>query len=268
MTKEKGTVGVRQLLSICIVAYNNYDQIKTALASIERNTSPTIDKKIFISDNSESHVDRTSFLEFISEYDDIEYIDNQANLGFGKGHNVVKDIIESDYHAIVNPDVEIFDDAFASILAFMSNSPDVGMVIPRIISADGELQDSYRAVPTVLDMFIRMFCKKHFLKRQAEHSLKHMDFTKPFQVPFAQGCFLVIRTELFKKLGGFDDRFFMYMEDADLSRRVNQQSSVMYFPEATVVHAWERASHKSKKLFKIHVNSMLKYFCKWGWKLF
>jgi len=106
-----------------------------------------------------------------------------------------------------------------------------------------------------------------FKGRQAKHTLQHKDYSVPFQVPFAQGCFLVIRTELFKSLGGFDDRYFMYMEDADLCRRVNERSSVMYYPGATVMHAWEKGSHKSRKLMKIHIRSMLSYFNKWGWKL-
>lgn len=96
--------------------------------------------------------------------------------------------------------------------------------------------------------------------------MKDMDFTKPFQVPFGQGSFLVVRSELFKDLGGFDDNFFMYCEDADLCRGVNQVSKLMYFPGARVIHKWEAGSHRNKTLFKYHVQSMKYYFKKWGWK--
>ena len=75
-----------------------------------------------------------------------------------------------------------------------------------------------------------------------------------------QGSFLVIRTELFKKLNGFDDRFFMYLEDADLCKRVNEISKLMYYPGASVVHRWEKGSHKNKKLLMYHIQSMRKYF--------
>jgi GT2 family glycosyltransferase len=85
-------------------------------------------------------------------------------------------------------------------------------------------------------------------------------------VPFAQGSFLVIQTDLYKQLKGFDDRFFMYMEDADLCKRVNEVSVVRYFPDTAVVHKWEKGSHKSMKLFKIHLQSMYRYFKKWGFR--
>lgn len=98
------------------------------------------------------------------------------------------------------------------------------------------------------------------------HTLQDQDYTQPFQVPFGQGSFLVIRTELFKKLNGFDDRFFMYLEDADLCKRVNEISKLMYYPGASVVHRWEKGSHKNKKLLMYHIQSMRKYFEKWGYK--
>ena len=96
--------------------------------------------------------------------------------------------------------------------------------------------------------------------------MQYEDYSKPFQVPFGQGSFLVIKTELFKRINGFDERYFMYMEDADLCKRVNQVSKLMYFPGATVVHKWQRGSHKNKKLFKYHIESMRHYFKKWGYK--
>ena len=77
----------------------------------------------------------------------------------------------------------------------------------------------------------------------------------------------MIRTELFQKLGGFDERFFLYMEDADLCKRVNRVSRLCYCPDTKVIHKWEKGSHKSKKLFKLHVQSMISYFKKWGIKI-
>ena len=74
--------------------------------------------------------------------------------------------------------------------------------------------------------------------------------------------------EIKEKLNGFDDNFFMYLEDADLCKRVNQVSKLMYLPTATVIHKWAKGSHKNKTLFKHHVNSMKYYFKKWGYKLF
>lgn len=256
-------------LSITIVAYNNYSDIENTIRSLGEVTSPNIDKHVYIVDNgaAETNTRRINeFKQFIAKYCDVEYIDTGANIGFGRGHNFVLPLLDSEYHAIVNPDILFYEDAFSKILIYMDNNLDVGMCIPNIVDERGERQLVYREELSIFDMFIRMFCKKLFPKRVAKHTLQSEDYSKPFQVPFGQGSFLVIRTSLFKKLDGFDDKYFMYLEDADLCKRVNQESKLMYYPDANVVHKWEQGSHKSKILFKYHVESMKYYFKKWGWK--
>ncbi len=245
-------------LSITIVSYHNEDDVKNAVESIEKWTPVEISKRIYVVDNAG---DDMSF-----PYDDVTYLPTGANLGFGGGHNYVMDKLDSKFHAIVNPDIILKEDAFSKLLAFMEDAS-IGMCVPRLEDEEGQLLSVYRRELTVWDMFLRMFLKDAFKKRQAYHTMQEMDYTKAFEVPFAQGSFLLIRTELFQKLQGFDERFFLYMEDADLCKRVNEVSKLMYCPDAAVVHKWERGSHKSGKLFKLHLQSMFRYFCKWGWKL-
>ena len=261
----------KEKLSVCIVAYHNYDDIENAIDTMEKYTSPTIMKHVYVVDNGNSpgyKEENEAFTSFLLSYPDVEYIDAGSNLGFGKGNNKVLSLLSSQYHCIMNPDILFMEDAFFSILKYMDNDPSVGMVIPNIVDQSGKRQLVYRKEVTIFDMFIRMFCKELFPKRIAKHTLQDQDYSKTFQVPFGQGSFLVIRTDLFKKIGGFDDRFFMYMEDADLCKRVNQVSKLMYYPGATVIHKWEQGSHKNKILFKYHVQSMNKYFKKWGYKWF
>lgn len=256
-------------ISVSIVAYKDYDDIETVVSSLEKHTSGDINKQIYIVDNSclnDEDEGKKHCQEQLAAYPDVTYIDTRKNLGFGSGHNVVLKEIDSRYHAIVNPDVIINEDVLEKIIAFMDQHEEVGMCIPRILDDSGELQKAYRKELTVTDMFIRFFCKPLFPRRVKSHTLQDMDYSKPFQVPFAQGCFLVIRTDLFRQLGGFDENFFMYLEDADLSKRVNEVSSVYYFPGASVIHKWEQGSHKNPALFKIHVASMKYYFKKWGVK--
>lgn len=230
-------------LTISIVAYHNYDDIKVVIETMERYTDKNILKKIYIIDNGTESIDKEihkDFINFLSKYNDIEYIDLKKNLGFGKGHNQVLNLINSEYHAIVNPDIIFKEDSFAKIIQYMEKRKDIGMVIPKIIDQNGDLQKVYRLEPKILDMFFRMFCPKLFPKHMDKITLQDKDYTKEFQVPFGQGSFLVIRTKLFKKLNGFDDRYFMYMEDADLCRRVNNESKLMYFPNTEVIHKWEQ----------------------------
>lgn len=248
-------------LSISIVSYNNFDDIKVLLDSIKKNTNPNLKKKIYIIDNAD---DREKYSQL--QYSDVDYLYVGGNLGFGKGHNYILDKIESEYHAIVNPDIILQEDSFTKIIEFMERDTTIGMVVPKLIDENGEMIRAYRRELTITDMFIRMFCKKLFPKRMGYHELADADYSTPFQVPFAQGSFLVIRTDLFKELQGFDENFFMYVEDADLCKRVNQVSKLLYYPDTTVIHKWEKGSHKSKKLFKYHLDSMRYYFKKWGRK--
>lgn len=249
-------------ISIAIVAYNDEEDVCRVVASIEAYTAEHITKKIYIIDNS-SEENKLSALE--QKYPDVSYLKTGQNLGFGGGHNKVLPLLDSRFHAIVNPDILLCMDAFDVLMRFMEDEK-IGMSVPRIVDEQGKLLSVYRRELTVWDMFLRMFLKGAFQKRQAYHTMQDMDYDRPFEVPFAQGSFLVVRTELFRQLGGFDERFFLYMEDADLCRRVNQVSKLWYCPDATVIHKWERGSHKNKKLFRIHVKSMISYFYKWGWK--
>ncbi len=253
-------------LSICIVAYHNHGDILNAVESLEQFTDKNFEKKIYIVDNGENCEESRDIKEKIKSYKDVEYIETGKNLGFGKGHNYILSKLNSEYHAIVNPDILLNNDAFSPILDYLDNHKDVGMVIPRVTDEEGNLQEVYRKELTIFDMFVRMFCRRLFPKRIAKHTLQSNDYSKPFQVPFAQGSFLVVRTELLKDLEGFDDGYFMYIEDADLCRRVNLVSKLVYLPDATVIHKWEKGSHKNSKLFKFHTNSMKYYFKKWGTK--
>lgn len=271
-------------LTITIVSYHNEEDVKKAVASIEAHTPSSIKKQIYIVDNASEKeaandagnggaVGRmkdtekfcSSLAELEQQYEDAVYLLTGANLGFGGGHNYVMEYLDSRFHAIVNPDIILEEDAFSKLLSFMEDES-IGMCVPRLVDEEGNLLAVYRRKLTVWDMFIRMFLKGAFKKRQAYHTMQDADYTKVFDVPFAQGSFLVIRTELFKQLGGFDERFFLYMEDADLCRRVNEVSRLCYCPDATVIHKWEKGSHKSRKLFTLHVKSMISYFAKWGFR--
>ena len=243
-------------LSIAIVAFNDESDVRNAVESIENMTPSFLQKEIFIIDNSTEE-------NSLDTLENVRYIKTGENLGFGKGHNQVLDKIDSRYHAIVNPDILLKEDAFTPLIKFMDETG-CTMAVPRITDEEGNLLAVYRRELTMFDMFIRMFVKGGFKRRRAYHTMQDMDYTKPFQVPFAQGSFLLIKSEAFKSLGGFDERFFLYMEDADLCKRVNESGKLMYCPYASVIHKWEKGSHKNRELFKLHVNSMLRYFEKWG----
>lgn len=248
-------------LTISIVNYHNEEDIKAAVATIEQYTSASISKRIYLIDNGDSAV----LSDIAKPYSDVTVVKSPGNIGFGRGHNQVLSELDSRYHAIVNPDILLTEDVFAELIRYMEAHPLTGMTVPRILDDEGNLLSVYRKDPTAGDMIIRRL--PGMKKRKAEHTLQNEDYTKPFEVPFAQGSFLVVRTELYREIGGFDERYFLYMEDADLCRTIRTRARIEYVPSASVIHHWKQASKKNMKFLKLHLQSMRQYFQKWGWKL-
>ncbi|WP_157046224.1 glycosyltransferase family 2 protein [Geotalea uraniireducens] len=99
------------------------------------------------------------------------------------------------------------------------------------------------------------------------YEMKDIGYEDICDVEFMSGSFMFCRTDALTAVGGFDDRYFMYLEDADLSRKIQQAGyRTVYFPTAKVTHLWERASYKSLQMTWIHIRSAIAYFNKWGWK--
>lgn len=159
------------------------------------------------------------------------------------------------------------ENSFDKIIPYLESNLNVGAVIPRLVDRNHQIEPVYRRELTLFDIFIRYFHPWNlFNKRRAYHTMQDKDYSKPFRVPFGQGSFLVVRTELMQKLNGFDEQYFMYVEDADLCKRINEISILEYFPKTEVIHLWEKGSHKNIKLMKWHMQALIKYFKKWGIK--
>ena len=257
-------------LSISIVVYQKYNDTLLAVESIERFTNSGISKKIYIVDNStisDDNPSKQSFLSALAKYDDVEYKDTKKNIGFGKGHNYVLSELDSDIHAIINPDIVLNSDVFSSLIDFLNKRPDVGMTAPILTDEQGNIQQVFRRELTIYDLICRYIRLRPFDNRYNYHTMMDINKTKDFECPFIQGSFLLIRTSLLKEVNGFDKRYFMYVEDADLCKTIRQKAKIVVHPCEKVMHRWERASHVDFKLMSIHAKSLFRYFCKWGWKL-
>ncbi len=252
-------------LLITIVNFHNEDEIEKAVDSIIRFTPENISKKIVIADNSASFGgDGPGRLKRLSEkYPEVFILPMPENGGFGHAHNAAQRLYKADFAAIVNPDILLTGDVFTPLTDYLNANKKCMIAVPRITDPDGKLLAVYRLDPTVFDMFLRRFVPG-FKKRKAAHTLQDKDYSRPFSLPFAQGSFLLIRKDMFDKVGGFDERYFLYMEDADLCRTLRQFGTVDYVPNASVIHSWHRESKKSFKAFGYHFKSMISYFKKWG----
>lgn len=195
----------------------------------------------------------------------VKYIHTPSNPGFGASHNLaVKYFPNADYYFIVNPDV-YFENDVNTMVDYMESQPDIGCLVPKVVYPNGRLQKLCKLLPSPLDLFLRRFIPTLSFITDKKLMLYGYNYTFLLDIPYASGCFMLIRGDVFRKVGGFDERFFMYLEDTDLSRRIASVSRVVFYPDVGIIHEFGKASYKNKKIMAIHVISALKYFNKWGW---
>lgn len=250
------------IITASIVAYKtDHDELLKCIDSMRKNgISP-----IYISDNSPSD----ELQDFCSQLDGVEYIFNNANIGYGPGHNVAikrAQEINAKYHLVINSDVYFDEGVIDKITAYMEKNKDVAQVQPNVIYPNGEEQYTCRLLPTPTNLIFRRFLPSSMVKKMNyRYMLKFWDHKTEANIPYHQGSFMFFRIKCFEKVGLFDERFFMYPEDIDITRRMHRHYRTMFYPEVTIVHAHRAASYKSKKMLKIHTLNMIKYFMKWGW---
>ncbi len=249
-------------VSAAIVTYKCYDKCKDAVKSLLEYTK-NVDMTVYVIDNNSE--DQT-LKKLKAEFPEIITIQNPDNKGFGYGHNKVLELLNSKYHFVVNPDIVIDRDVLSDISTFFDKNPDIGLVTPQILNPDKTDQLLPKRNPTVAALVGRRIFGDA-LKDQIEHyQMLDEDLTKTIDIEFATGCFFGIRTDIYKLIGGFDERFFIYFEDMDITRRAKNIKRTVYYPKTYVYHAWERSSAKSLKYFVILIKGMFKYFGKWGWQ--
>ena len=252
----------------CIVTYNTEQEELNRILNCFKKIK--LKFKLWISDNSEKDILR-NFIENFSD-DRIKYIFNNSNKGFGAGHNIVlQKLIEenekSEFHLMINADVFFEENTIEKIIAYMRKNSDIGQIGPRIYESNGEINRSCRLLPTPLNLIFRRFfpVKSIVEKMDYSYEMKWYDYKSTIEVPILSGCFIFVRTDILKDIGVFDERYFMYMEDYDLCRRIGKKYKVVFYPKVNIVHKHGKASYKSRKMMIIHIKSAIKYFNKWGW---
>lgn len=199
----------------------------------------------------------------------VAYIFNGKNLGYGAAHNIaIRESVYDDvpFHLVVNADIQVTAAAMNEMLDFMEQHAGVGSLMPHVVYPDGKTQYLCKLLPTPLDVFGRRFLPARWMeKRNAQYELRASGYDKMMNVPYLSGCFMLLRTEAVLKARLFDERFFMYPEDVDLTRRIHRDYLTVYYPFVTIVHNHARASYHNAKMLWIHVVNMCRYFNKWGW---
>lgn len=198
-----------------------------------------------------------------------EYIHLPSNPGFGTAHNVAirkAQLLGSAYHLVLNADVAFDGDVLSPMLAYMDENARVGQMMPKILNRDGSIQRLCKLVPTPIDLFLRRFYwGKARIVNGRYFELHDSAYDKIMFVPYLSGCFMLLRQSALQEVGLFDERFFMYPEDIDLTRRIAQRYETIFFPFVSVTHEHAAASYKSFRMLIIHSFNLIKYFNKWGW---
>ena len=221
-------------------------------------------RKIYLIDNSEEKCP-----EFPISSGKLRYMYMNANLGYGKAHNIAlreSAYYRTAYHLVLNSDVRVAAEDIDAMCEWMEVNPSVGQLMPRVVGLDGAQQYVAKRLPSPLDVFGRRFLPQWMMsKRNRRYELRDLDLECPINAPYLSGCFMLLRTKAAVDAGLFDERYFMYPEDIDLTRSIHRDWLTLYYPQWTIVHAHKQASYRDNKMLWVHIQNMCRYFNKWGW---
>lgn len=191
------------------------------------------------------------------------------NRGFGAGHNAaIRDALKlrADAHLVLNADTWWEGDVIGRMARYMAAHPDVGMMMPKVYYPDGDLQLTPRRLPAPWDMIAKRFLPRSIARRRVDrYLLADADHDVIIDSPYLLGSFLLFRREALESEGLFDERFFMYPEDIDITRRIHANWRTLHYPDVNIVHCHAAASRRNWRMLRIHIVNMIRYFNKWGW---
>jgi GT2 family glycosyltransferase len=245
-----------------IVLYNeNLAELKK---TVDRFLNIPLNKKLYLIDNTPKSIFANAFMQ-----KEVEYIGVGKNIGFGSGHNIILDKIEnsSSYHLILNPDVVFQKNVIPNLILELEKDNQIAMIAPKVLFPNGQHQYSCRRYPSIKELFVRrfLFLKPLFRTTIYKGQYRDKDLSNSFYAEYITGCFHLYKTKDFVNLKGFDERYFLYMEDIDICKKIDLLGKKkLYYPKEEVTHVLKQGSSKSLKLFLRHTFSIVKYFLKWG----
>jgi Predicted glycosyltransferases len=222
-------------------------------------------------DNSERPAAATPTL--IERYPRFRYRANPAgNEGFARAHNrAFAELPTAEFHAVLNPDVAFSPATIQALQDACAADADIVLAAPSLWHPDGRRQYLCKRYPSLRALFGRRFAGPlyrplGFDRDDAFFTMQDCDYEQPMELEFVSGAFMWFRHTAFARLGGFDERYFMYLEDCDITLRARRLGKVIYVPQAKVVHHWARGNHHSLKLTLVAIRSAILLFNSHGWR--
>lgn len=249
--------------SCCVVCYHDKpEQIERLLASVTTGRPGML---VYVIDNS-----RTDALRSPAQRFGALYRHQPDNPGYARAHNSALRAAAaagSEYHLVLNPDIQLPLDGIGKLLAYMEQHPEAGLVAPRVHDPDGSLQPLCKLLPHPFELLVRRFFPllHRSSGRRARYELHGSGYSRVMEVPVLSGCCMLMRVETVLRAGLFDERFFLYFEDVDLSRRIGRIARIVFVPHVAIVHDDARGAYRSWRLLWHHLVSAARYFNKWGW---
>lgn len=255
-------------VTISLVCHNQWHDLEQLLPTL-LPAAQLVESEILLVDNRS--IDGTSAY-VRSSFPQLHVTANPAKAGYGKNHNLNLPQARGRYFVIMNSDMTVDSEVFRKLTKFMDQHIDVGIVTPKVLSQDGSIQGLNKRYPTIIDLLLRRFVPRHlqhlFRSRLDYYEMRDVGYEHIYDVPFLSGAFMFCRTNLLRDLGGFDPGYFLYFEDVDLCRRIQASHRTVFFPGAVVTHFWKRSSHGSWSYTYHFLRSALRYFAKWGYRLY
>ncbi|WGJ07228.1 glycosyltransferase family 2 protein [Brucella intermedia] len=262
------------LLTISIVTFDpDFDELKKTLDSLKiaLNTFAPGSFSITIVDNSSNNEVASFLLRCYPELP-IKLIEGQGNIGFGRAHNLAMQHL-GEFHLILNPDIQLDPDALTKAVEFMRDNENCGLLSPHATWPNEQRQYLCKRYPAVFDLIIRGFApqivRSLFSARLARYELQAETQNAVFwNPPIVSGCFMFFRSTSLSDTGGFNEKFFLYFEDFDLSLRSRKISDTAYVPNIRVIHAGGHASKKGFWHIRVFIQSAMAFYWTHGLKLF
>lgn len=233
--------------------------------------------KVFVIDNSCDKEQAKILKTELQDQSNVELMINSKNLGYAKGYNVIKGKEEGDYVFVVNPDILLKEkDSLQKMVNYMDLHPNIAILGPKQINDDGKIAMTVRAFPKLyLQIARRTFLRKlPFLKdKVAYDEMSHLDYSKIQDVDWLQSSCVIIRRDFWEKIGGFNELYFLFMADTEMSRRAWEMGyRVVYYPETQVYADGKRLSAGGffnffqSRFVRQHVIDSIKYRLKYFWR--